>query len=346
VQVDEGARRQLAATAEHDRRWGVLIHQLPPKPLYLRAKVRNRLARVGALPLKNSVYVLPDRPDCVEDLQWIAQEAVAGGGEAFVCRARFVQGVSDEALVQQFRRSAAAAYEKLRRELSALSRSPRPGGTAEAGESPVARYRKRLGDITDVDFFGAAGRKEVETMLQKLEARLRGRGRGGGEGGRGEAADLVGRAWVTRRDPKIDRLSTAWLVRRFVDRSAKFRFIDPERESKRPREVAFDMAGGDFTHEADRCTFETLAARLGLADPGVAAVGEIVHDVDLKEARYGRPETEGVRRLVEGMVRRFPDPHERLERALDLFDDLYASLPGRAAGAPPSRPRARRKRRS
>jgi hypothetical protein len=326
--------------AAGEARWALLIHQLPPRPLYLRAKVRNRLARVGALPVKNSVYVLPDRPDCVEDLQWIAQEAVAGGGEAFVCRARFLQGVSDEALVQQFRRHAAAAYDALRRELVAVSRAPRPAGTP-AGESPLARYRKRLAEIADADFFAAPGRKEVETMLEKLEARARGRGRGGAAPAGGGAADLVGRTWVTRRDPKIDRLSTAWLVRRFVDRAARFRFIDVEREAKRPREIAFDMAGGDFTHEADRCTFETLAARLELADPGVRALGEIVHDIDLKEARYGRPETEGIRRVVEGLVRRYPDPHERLERALALFDDLHASLAGETA-----RPRPRRKRRA
>jgi hypothetical protein len=320
-------------------RWCLLIHQLPPRPLYLRAKVRNRLARVGALALKNSVYVLPDRPDCVEDLQWIAQEATAGGGEAFVCRARFVQGMSDESLVQQFRRSAGAAYDVLRRELAALSRAPRPG-TAETGESPLARHRKRLAEIADVDFFAAAGRKEVEAMLEKLEARAQGRARGGGPAARGIAAELVGRTWVTRRDPKIDRLSTAWLVRRFVDPAARFRFIDPEREARRPREIGFDMAGGDFTHEGERCTFESLAARLALADTGVRAVGEIVHDIDLKESRYGRPETEGIRRLVEGIVRRYPDPRERLERAFALFDDLHASLAGE-----PGRARPRRKRR-
>ncbi|HEV8253510.1 MAG TPA: chromate resistance protein ChrB domain-containing protein [Vicinamibacteria bacterium] len=324
---------------EDGQRWCLLIHQLPPRPLYLRAKVRNRLARVGALPLKNSVYVLPDRPDCVEDLQWIAQEAVAGGGEAFVCRARFLQGVSDEALAQQFRRNAAAAYDELRRELAAMARGPRPAGTAQPGESPLARYRRRLAEVGDVDFFAAAGRKEVETMLEKLETRARGRARGGGTSARGGVAELIGRAWVTRRDPKIDRLSTAWLVRRFVDPAAKFRFIDPEREAKRPQEIAFDMAGGDFTHEADRCTFETLAARLGLADAGVRGVGEIVHDIDLKETRYGRPETEGIRRLVEGIVRRYPDPRHRLERALALFDDLHASLAGETVRRRPSRKR-------
>jgi hypothetical protein len=321
-------------------KWYVLIHQLPPKPLYLRAKIRNRLARVGALALKNSVYVLPARDECLEDFQWIAQEAVAGGGEAFVCASEFVEGTSDEALVRQFKALANDAYAGLRREVAAAIEKARTRGKDDEGRSALLRLRKRLEDVAGADFFGAPARKEVETMLRALETRLHGRTRTGPAGPQRPHPDLVGRVWVTRRGPKVDRLASAWLIRRFVDPGARFRFIDPQRESLRGHEVGFDMPGGRFSHEGDRCTFETLAAHLRVRDPAVRAIGEIVHDLDLKDARYARPEAEGVRQLVLGLVRAHPDDGDRLERGLALFDDLFASYAGRPAASPSAARRA------
>jgi len=324
--------------------WYLLIHQLPPKPLYLRAKVRNRLTMVGAVALKNSVYVLPCRDDSLEDFQWIAQEAVAGGGEAFVCKAEFVEGVSDEALVRQFKEAADAAYAGLRGEIGeALERARARGRGKPADDSAtLARLRKRFEETGGVDFFDAPGRKEVETMLQALETRLHGGGGTPKRGGKRTHPHLVGRTWVTRHGPKVDRLASAWLIRRFVDPGARFRFMDPEREKPRAGEIGFDMPGGDFSHEGERCTFETLLARLGIRDPSVRAIGEIVHDVDLKDARFARPETEGVRQVILGLVRAHPEDEERLERGLALFDDLYASYRGHGAPEPRAPAQSRR----
>jgi hypothetical protein len=298
--------------------WLVLIHQLPPEPLYLRAKVRNRLARVGALALKNSVYVLPARPSCLEDFQWIAQEAVAGGGEAFVCEAKFVLGVDDAKLTGEFRRAAAAAYEGLASDLARL-RVP-------LAADERSRFTRRLEEARAVDFFDAPERKEVEDMLAKLERPAAGAARAG------RRAETVapGRTWVTRRDPKVDRLASAWLIRRFVDPRARFRFVDPQGEPLERGELGFDMVGATYTHEGDRCTFETLVARFGIRDPGVRAIGEIVHDLDLKDDRYGRPATGGVAQLVAGLTVSCPDDGERVKRAIALFDDLHASFAGAA----------------
>jgi hypothetical protein len=168
-------RQLLGTTARPDpprRRatapgWHVLIHQIPPRPLYLRAKIRNRLARVGAVALKNSVYVLPARDACLEDVRWIAREAAAGGGEAYVCRCEFLHGVDDGALVRRFRAEAAARYGALRHEVREAARQlGRPGGAGGGGS--VARLRRRLGDLRKADFFDAPGRKEVEEMVSAL----------------------------------------------------------------------------------------------------------------------------------------------------------------------------------
>ncbi len=292
--------------------WLLLIHQLPPEPPYLRAKIRNRLARVGAVALKNSVYALPERDDCLEDLQWIAEEAASGGGEAFVGRVELVAGLSDEELVARFQRAATAGYAAL------------------LGETDVGHLRRRLAESDAVDFFAAPGRKEAETMLRKLENRPSAR-----RAGRATAPrdlGLAGRTWVTRRGPKVDRLASAWLVRRRVDPRARFRFVDPERYRKRAGELTFDMVGGDFTHEGDDCTFETLLARLGLAEPALAAVAEIVHDLDLKDDKFGRPEVAGIGRLIDGLVAQGVSDEARLEQGLALFDALHAAL---AQSAPP-----------
>ena len=167
-------------------------------------------------------------------------------------------------------------------------------------------------------------------MLRSFEARRRG---GGGEPARGmpSVLELVGRVWVTRRGVKVDRIASAWLVRRFVDPGARFRFVDPE-EPPRAGEIRFDMVGGDFTHQGDRCTFESLLARLAIHDPALAPIAEIVHDIDLKDGKYGRAEAAGVRSLIAGIAASSADDEQRLARGAALLDDLYSSFAGRKDG--------------
>jgi hypothetical protein len=303
--------------------WYLLIHQLPPEPLYLRAKIRQRLARVGAVALKNAVYVLPRREECLEDFQWIAEEAIAGGGEAYACEAEFLEGHTERALVDQFRAERDADYETLAESLELWSGSARRAPAPEDLPARVARARKRFEEIVRIDFFGAPARRKVEKLLRGLETT--GRRRRPGPPARPGRGALVGRTWATRRGLHIDRIASAWLIRRFLDPKARFRFIDPK-EPPRKGELRFDMVGGDFSHEGDRCTFETLLARTGLADRPLAEIGEIVHDIDLKDEKFGRIEAPGIERLVTGLLLANPEDEARLERGLVLFDELYQSF--------------------
>lgn len=293
-------------------RWYLLIHQLPPEPLYLRAKIRQRLGRVGAVALKNAVYVLPRRDECMEDLQWVAQEAIAGKGEAFVCEAEFLERKIDQTLVAQFRAERDADYAALSEEIRSWKR--------EAGDdlpARASRARKRLEEIERIDYFGAPARKEAAQLLADLESDSRRRRRGPGS--------FAGRTWVTRRGVHIDRIASAWLIRRFLDPKARFRFIDP-REPRRKNEIRFDMVGGDYTHEDDRCTFETLLGAIGSHDRALAQIGEIVHDIDLKDEKFGRSEASGVDRLITGLLLSNPTDESRLERGRAFFDELYESF--------------------
>ena len=311
--------------------WLLLIHQLPPRPLYLRAQVRRRLAQVGALPLKNSVYVLPDTPDCLEDFQWIAQEAAAGGGEASVCRAEFVGGAISTELRSRFLEAAAARFVPIKatlaKQLADLRR--RKSGTSAV---PASSRFQRVAEATmRLDFFQSDAGREVQTLMSAIRKLLQPPAKAGAHDASGR--ELKGRVWVTRRDPHIDRLATAWLIRRFVDPAARFRFVDPVGEPLRAGEKSFDMIGADFTHEGDRCSFETICVRLKLTDKALGHLAEIVHDLDLKDGKFGRPDAAGVQRLVDGLSAEHADSNARVIAALPIFDTLFASFGGRMAKA-------------
>jgi hypothetical protein len=327
--------------------WLLLIHQLPPRPLYLRAQVRRRLAQVGALPLKNSVYVLPDTAACFEDFQWIAQEAAASGGEASVCRADFVGNSVAAELQSRFREAAASRFAPIKAALAKQLTELRRKKSGSPAPIATTRLQRMADEATRLDFFQSDDGKEVQTLMSAIRKLLQPPAKisAGVSSGR----ELKGRVWVTRRDPHIDRLATAWLIRRFVDPAARFRFVDPAGEPMRTGEKSFDMIGADFTHEGDRCSFETMCARLNLRDPALGQLSEIVHDLDLKDSKFGRPDAAGVQRLVDGLSAAYPDSNARVTAALPIFDTLFASFGGRLpatrpvpAGRPPSRVRARR----
>jgi hypothetical protein len=301
-------------------RWLILVHRIPSRPLYLRAKMRQRLAAVGAVAVKNSVYLLPHGAETLEDLQWIAQEIVAGGGDAHLIAGDFVDGVANDAAIAQFRQERDADYAALADEAKA----------ALAGaELAIAHQRltRRLDEIRELDFFVAKGRAAAEKAIAAIEARLE---RTKVQEAKMSQAkpELRGKTWVTRPGVKIDRMASAWFIRRFVDPKARFRFVEPSAPRK-DGELRFDMVGGDFTHEGDRCTFETLVRRVGLPDRRVRAIAEMVHDLDLKDSKYGRAETAGIRMVLDGIMTRTESDDERIERALSVFDDVYDALGSR-----------------
>jgi hypothetical protein len=316
-------------------KWCVLIHQLPPKPLYLRARVRQHLARVGAVALKNSVYVLPLSERSVEEFEQIAEEAIAGGGEAFLCAAEFLGRPTDEEIEERFRRERAADYEEISAQARELLRQARRGGASLPADLPVrtSRLKNRLAEAITRDFFAAPERAAAEAVLRQLdETHEQAEGApapAASAAYRQRVAELAGLTWVTRKGIHVDRIASAWLIRRFVDPTARFRFADSQSPEAAPGELRFDTMGGELTHEGDRCTFETLVVRLGLRDPAVSQIAEIVHDIDLKDAKFGRAEASGVLQLVNGLALAHADDRDRLDRGFALFDDLYESFRAR-----------------
>ncbi len=306
-------------------RWLVLIHQIPPRPSYLRVKVGRRLQDVGAVAVKNSVYVLPRSDQSLEDFQWIRREIVAGGGDASVCEARFVEGLSDAAVEALFNAARGADHTALAREARALQASASRKGKRAPSKEKVAgavlRLRQRLAEIAEVDFFAAAGRDTVEGLLSALEAGLRPPAPKA-EPGAAVLKDVRGRTWVTRTGVHVDRMASAWLIRRFIDPQARLRFVRAQDVAK-PGELRFDMFEAEFTHEGDRCTFEVLLRRFALVDRALARIGEVVHDIDLKDGKFNHPETAGLDHLVAGIAMRHKDDEARLRDGAAALDALY-----------------------
>ena len=320
--------------------WLVLIHQLPPKPAGLRVKVWRRLQMLGAVPIKNSVYVLPNTDEAREDFEWVLREIQQDGGEASLCEARLVDGLTDDEVRSSFRDARESDYRALASEVRKFAQEAlggrKRGISTEAraqAEQTLARFGKRLADIGAVDFFGAPGREAVEGLLHDLEGRLAepsGVVRVPARASR-RTGDVQGRVWVTRTGVHIDRIASAWLIRRFIDPTARVKFVPSRGYRPEPDELRFDMFDAEFTHQGDLCTFEVLVREFGLTDPGLQPVAEIVHDVDLKEAKFGRPETAGVEHLVAGIAWSNPDDEGRLTQGTALFDGLYAYFRKRKA---------------
>jgi len=315
---------------EREGRWLLLIHQIPPKPNYFRVKIWRRLQRLGAVAVKNSVYVLPKSDQAQEDFQWILREIMEGGGEATLCEARFVEGLSDEQIEELFLAARSSDYHQITEEARRIAKSFPPNSKAKddrRGEAgiEVDRLRRRLAEVVAIDFFGAPGREAAEGLISGLEARLHPIGPGTRSATPAKAGleDLRGHTWVTRKGIHVDRMASGWLIRRFIDPDAHFKFVTAKGYKPEAGELRFDMFEAEFTHEGDRCTFEILVERFRLTDPGLRPIAEIVHDIDLKDSNFGRQETTGIDRLIAGIAMAHKDDETRLLRASAVFDGLY-----------------------
>ena len=296
-------------------KWLVLIHQLPPKPDYLRVKVRRKLQRIGAVALKNSVYVLPVLDETLEDFQWLRREITTDGGEAMLLNADFLEGVPNGVLEEMAREERNREYRDLLETATSLT---------NASEADLVRLRRQLADIVKRDHFGASGRDAAEFAIRAL-------GQADAQPSSAAQAPQKGATWVTRAGVKVDRMASAWLIRRWIDQDAIFRFEPGDRPATTPHEIRFDMFDGGFTHIGDRCTFEVLIHHFGLTDPALNVIAEVVHDIDVKDQKFARPETDGVAALIDGIVTTVPDDVERLEAGAQLFERLYAAFSRKAA---------------
>jgi hypothetical protein len=310
-------------------RWLLLAHQLPTRPSNARVKTWRRLQQIGAVPTRNSVYVLPNTDQCREDFEWLRTEIIAVGGEATVFSADAVSPGGEEDIVATFQRTRDADYRDLKREADKLVKSARgkraaarPG--ASALDRTVRSLRERFTAIERSDFFKAAAREDAASSIAALERLTSGRPRPAPSVAPTlSASDFRDRRWVTRPRPGVDRMASAWLIRRFIDSNATFGFVD----NPDVTDVPFDMYAGEFSHQGPLCTYEVLSQRFGLtASPAVERIGHIVHDLDMHDTRYGSPEAPAVSRMVEGLRQLHADDHALLQHGAEMFEALSRGI--------------------
>jgi len=323
----------------------LFIHQLPPKPTSLRVRTWRKLQKLGAVSIKNSVYVLPFNEKTHEDFQWLKREIEAAGGEATVFRAGSVEGATDEEIVNAFREARDAEYERLAAELNKLTgavREQKRGGHLSAGrlggyETALDKLHAELERVVSTDFFGAKGRAAATAAYERCRDIIRAsqgqtravRRTRAASGDVLDVSQYQRRRWVTRRNLHIDRLASAWLIRQFIDKSPRFHFV-AEGEAVEGG-IPFDMFGAEFTHQGEDCTFETLIKRFGFGDnSALGHIAEIVHDIDLKDDKFNRLEAAGLDAAVRGLSELLKDDRKLLQQCGVIFDGLYALLSGEA----------------
>jgi hypothetical protein len=335
-------------SAGHRGRWLLLIQQLPTRPSSVRIKLWRRLQQLGSVVLKNSVYVLPHTAQAREDFEWLAAEIRAGNGHASILVAEALTSEQEEDIRQAFRQARTEDYDALRvkaRELLRTAPGHPTGATRQALERALRACRDELARIEAIDFCGAPARAAAADAVDAVSAKVT-RTTMKTPPGRLVAPTLKPQAyrrrtWVTRPRPGVDRMACAWLIQRFVDPAARFVFADLEAAKVPPRQIPFDMYGAAFGHQGDHCSFETLCDRFGIDDPAVQRLGQIVHDVDLKDHRYSPSEAPMVAGLIEGLRATYQDDDDLLQHGMALFAGLYESLARPPATAPRGRTQAR-----
>ena len=320
--------------------WVLLVHLLPSRPTNLRVRIWRKLQKLGAVAIKNSVYVLPAGEKTNEDFQWLKQEIESAGGEAAVFRAGSVEGTTDEEIVKAFRDARDAEYRAIAAEFDGLTGRIReqsrakhlsPGRLA-SHETEIDRLHAELERITSNDYFNAEARSNAVNAYERCQKTLRLSQTPAKQahGSRPKSnslssADFQRRRWMTRRNIHIDRLASAWLIKQFIDKQPRFYFVaDGETIDNA---IPFDMFGAEFAHQGEDCTFETLLKRFGLDGvKGLRELAEIVHDIDLKDDKFHRLEAAGLNSIINGLSDNVRNDRKLLQQASVIFDALFTLL--------------------
>lgn len=300
--------------------WLLLLYGLPTRNSAERVNLWRKLKKYGAIQLKTSAYLLPNAPLHYERFQWLAQQVRDDGGEATLMQVARIEGLSDEQIVRLFDDARAKDYEELAAELNRLLKRNQKKRSGDF-EAELEKLSKRFKEIRDVDYFSCPAAHDAEMLLQRASNLF-------APQPKGKAVlvtkDFSGKTWLTRPRPEIDRVGSAWLIKRFIDPKAKFVF--DATPSKHPGAIPFDMTDAEFTHHGDDCTFETLLKRFGLADQALRQIGEMVHDADLEDEKFGRPECIGLDQMLKGWAKSGLSDDELLAEGGKCFDALYQQL--------------------
>lgn len=316
--------------------WLLIFYSVPSNPVSNRMMIWRKLSKVGAVQLKGAVYILPATEEHEEFLQWLIDEVKTMGGDGAFVRTDEIRTMADADIRRLFIAQADEEYSRLEKALNVLERkiqSIRQGTKSEEGKhlaDQVAKFTKEFEGVAKRDFYNSSTGLAMRKRIQAVEAGLR----DAGKKAPAEAASIMsrltqdyqGKIWATRKNPFVDRMASAWLIRRFIDPKASFIFFDEHNiGSLDNTTVAFDVRGAEFTHVGDLCTFEVLIKSFAIKDKAVKKIAEIVHDLDVKDEKYAKLETAGVEEILIGLRKASKDDSAALEQGIKVFEMLYLS---------------------
>src|SRR5215469_17457098 len=308
----------MAVTSEEQVPWLLLVFSLPASRASQRVEIWRKLQRAGVLALRSSGYLLPNTAGNQEKLEWLASAIRNYKGQASVVQVRGFDDLSDERLRQMFSSARARDYERLLRELKKVVALP----PARRLAGQLNRLRRRFNEVVSLDFFGSPLRVRVESLLAQADEPEPSNST---RRGKGKRAQFANRVWMTRPRPGIDRVSSAWLIRRFIDPKARFVFAADPRSH--PDAIPFDMfCSQGFGHRGEDCTFETLCKQFAIRDRRVKRIAQIIHDADLDDDKFGRTEGQALDQVLNGWAKQGLPDDELLQRGMDLIEGLHESL--------------------
>jgi hypothetical protein len=273
---------------------------------------------MGAVQIKTSTYLLPDEAAQYEQFQWLAQQIRDYGGDSTLVRAQEIEGLSREKVIAMFNDARAKDYAGLQKSLQKFIARPKKMDAQEAAAG-LERLTRQFREIRQVDFFESARGHDIAMLLRRAEGPKRSR-----QLETLDAKQYQGKTWLTRPRPEIDRVGSAWLISKFIDRKARFVFAP--RADAMPNAIPFDILDVEFSHHGNNCTFETLTKRFSISDKAIGKIGEMIHEADLDDARFQRVEAVGIDRVLKGWAKEELADEEILRRGFQCFDALYAFL--------------------
>ena len=298
--------------------WLLLLFSLPTNRNTERVAVWRRLKKMGAVQIKTSTYLLPDEPAQYEQFQWLAKQIRDSDGDSTLVRAQEIEGLTREKVIAIFNDARTKDYAALRKSLQSFI-ARRKKLDADEAAAELERLTRQFREIRDVDFFDSVRGHDIAMLLRRAEGP-----RGSRQLETLDAKQYQGKTWLTRPRPEIDRVGSAWLISKFIDRKPKFVFA-PSADAV-PGAIPFDMLDAEFSHHGNYCTFETLIRRFAIRNKVVAKIGEMIHDADLDDARFQRIEAVGIDRVLKGWAKQGLTDQEILRRGFECFDALYTFL--------------------
>ncbi len=303
--------------------WLILIHQIPAKPTYLRAKTLRRLQQIGAIPIKQAVYVMPDTERNLEDLGWIAKEITDQSGEAVILNANLIEGLTDKQVVELFEKARRKDYERIIEEAQTLLDSyhaDRSDSHLSDCKATLKKLTKLFNKTVEIDFFPVPEQAKTETCLTEIETIFN-----------STDTDVIEMpvhkrfskyTWVTGSNVYVDRIASAWFIKSFVDKDATFKFIKETHYHNKDKEIRYDMREAEYTHQGNMCTFEVLVQTFCPHDRGLKHIAKLIHDIDLKDDCFNLPETSGIHAVLDAIVATNKDDIDRIKQAGAIFDGL------------------------